>query len=201
MRVDDVTQSPPIPIDTLFFEPEHFPIQNSFTKVYTAYGAYQGTRVSMQLSFRVQCGVHYFGKECSTLCRSTARSNCSPDGQILCKNSQGYYYPPNCRVRCVPRDDESGHYACGSDGTRLCLDGYHGPTCTAHCVSSNNSKGYYQCSENGTKVCLPGFVDPSTNCTMRKFNVCKSCSLYLYIHVYVSVYSISHFHTLSNAHL
>ena len=36
-------------------------------------------------------------------------------------------FGPNCTTFCVERDDEQGHYTCGSDGSFVCLRGYQNP--------------------------------------------------------------------------
>lgn len=38
------------------------------------------------------------------------------------------YYGSYCEVLCEPQDDDTeGHYNCGCDGEKVCLDGYTNP--------------------------------------------------------------------------
>lgn len=47
---------------------------------------------------------------------------------------QQYYYGDSCRKRCVPRNDDLGHYSCDSNGTKVCNPGWSGRYCdTAVC--------------------------------------------------------------------
>lgn len=39
------------------------------------------------------------------------------------------YYNTTCTTFCRPRDDQFGHYACGSEGQKLCLNGWQGVNC------------------------------------------------------------------------
>ena len=43
------------------------------------------------------------------------------------------YYGSNCATYCLRRDDSGGHYACGSNGERICLSGWSDPStdCTS----------------------------------------------------------------------
>ena len=35
-----------------------------------------------------------------------------------------HYYGKDCDTLCRPRDDQFGHYTCGQEGEKLCLDGW-----------------------------------------------------------------------------
>lgn len=35
-----------------------------------------------------------------------------------------HYYGKDCDTLCRPRDDQFGHYTCGFNGEKVCLDGY-----------------------------------------------------------------------------
>lgn len=37
---------------------------------------------------------------------------------------QANYYGSDCSVHCVPQDNNSGHYTCGSNGEKICNTGY-----------------------------------------------------------------------------
>ena len=39
------------------------------------------------------------------------------------------YYGYHCSTHCEPRDDRHGHYTCGRDGKRICMDGWKGDFC------------------------------------------------------------------------
>lgn len=40
------------------------------------------------------------------------------------------YYGDGCDILCQSQDDvELGHYTCGSEGQRVCSDGYRPPEC------------------------------------------------------------------------
>ena len=53
------------------------------------------------------------------------------------------YYGPDCATFCMERNDEQGHYTCGSDGSIVCLPGYQGPVtnCTM-CVPAEGCCKY-----------------------------------------------------------
>ena len=40
-----------------------------------------------------------------------------------------YYYSNLCSIYCKARDDSSGHYTCGSSGTKNCSSGWGGTDC------------------------------------------------------------------------
>ena len=45
------------------------------------------------------------------------------------------YYGTDCSVYCVPTNDSSGHYSCGSNGDKICLPGYINSS--ANCIQDN----------------------------------------------------------------
>lgn len=76
------------------------------------------------------------------------------------------YYGPSCRVKCVPRDDSSGHYTCDNQGRKVCRSHWFGKSCTRSCVPQNDpDNGHFNCDKVGNKVCLPRWEGPS----------CKTC--------------------------
>lgn len=46
--------------------------------------------------------------------------------RVICDEN---YFGDNCSEFCKPRDDKFGHYICGTDGARVCLDGWKGDYC------------------------------------------------------------------------
>jgi hypothetical protein len=49
------------------------------------------------------------------------------------------FYGSSCAIHCQERDDDTGHYSCASDGSRLCLDGYTDPT--TNCTKPEEQEG------------------------------------------------------------
>ena len=43
--------------------------------------------------------------------------------QLQCTNN---FYGSNCTTHCVARNDNGGHYSCGSNGEMICLSGWSG---------------------------------------------------------------------------
>jgi Golgi apparatus protein 1 len=41
--------------------------------------------------------------------------------RMLCS---AQYYGKDCDTLCRPRDDQFGHYTCGRDGEKVCLEGW-----------------------------------------------------------------------------
>lgn len=39
------------------------------------------------------------------------------------------YYRQDCSTFCLSRDNETGHYTCGKEGNKLCLEGFGGSNC------------------------------------------------------------------------
>ena len=42
-------------------------------------------------------------------------------------NCVANFFGPNCITFCMERDDDQGHYTCGSDGSFVCRQGYQNP--------------------------------------------------------------------------
>ena len=57
------------------------------------------------------------------------------------------YYGPVCATFCMERDDDLGHYTCGSDGSIVCRQGYQDPSsfCT-ECIPAE------QCCKTAFKL-------------------------------------------------
>ena len=43
------------------------------------------------------------------------------DYRLVCGNS---YYGRDCDIICKPRHDNFGHYTCGPNGEKICLEGW-----------------------------------------------------------------------------
>lgn len=99
----------------------------------TAVEVYPNGRVTVQMSFRVDCLNDYYREDCAVFCV----------GQ---NSDQAGYYTCN-----------------GNDGSRVCLENYYGPNCVTFCQESNNEvDGFYSCNEdNGALICNEGFAGNS----------------------------------------
>ncbi|XP_068721178.1 protein jagged-1a-like [Montipora capricornis] len=88
------------------------------------------------------------------------------------------YYGAACNVKCIPRDDSSGHYTCDHQGEKICKSGWFGSSCTRHCVPRDDPKsGHFYCDKDGNKRCLRNWQGPSCkNCIKNWFG--QSCSTY-----------------------
>ena len=76
------------------------------------------------------------------------------------------YYGSSCSLKCVPRDDSSGHYTCDNQGRKVCRQHWYGSSCTRWCVPRNDPfNGHFNCDKQGNKICLPRWEGPS----------CKRC--------------------------
>ena len=76
------------------------------------------------------------------------------------------YYGAACNVKCIPRDDSSGHYTCDQEGRKVCRPGWFGSSCTRYCVPRDDPlSGHFSCDTEGNKRCLRNWQGPS----------CKSC--------------------------
>lgn len=52
---------------------------------------------------------------------------------------EGGFFGADCNTFCIKRDDSTGHFECGADGSIVCLAGYQNPAtnCT-ECVPAPN---------------------------------------------------------------
>ena len=75
---------------------------------------------------RIRCLPGYYGPQCTIFCEPQV-------GQFDCNNSTGErlcaegYYGTLCNVFCEGRNDSLGHYQCGQNGSKICLEGYQDP--------------------------------------------------------------------------
>lgn len=85
------------------------------------------------------------------------------DLEVYCDKN---FYGDSCTVKCIPRDDSSGHYTCDHLGRKICRHGWYGSSCTRHCVPRDDPwNGHFNCDKWGNKQCLRNWQGPS----------CKSC--------------------------
>lgn len=78
---------------------------------------------------------------------------------------QQYYYGDSCRKRCVPRNDDLGHYSCDSNGTKVCNPGWSGRYCdTAVCPGCDLT--HATCPHPNSCSCQIGWQ--GQNCTECK---------------------------------
>ncbi|KAH9509092.1 hypothetical protein Btru_049004 [Bulinus truncatus] len=73
------------------------------------------------------------------------------------------YYGAKCDVLCRPRDDQFGHFSCGTNGTKVCLDGWGGDYCdTALCLPGCDANNGF-CDEPNECKCRLGWQGPYCN--------------------------------------
>ncbi|XP_060645747.1 protein serrate isoform X2 [Drosophila nasuta] len=78
------------------------------------------------------------------------------------------YYNTTCTTFCRPRDDQFGHYACGSEGQKLCLNGWQGVNCEEAICKSGCDPKHGKCDRPGECECRPGWRGP----------LCNECMVY-----------------------
>jgi hypothetical protein len=61
-----------------------------------------------------------------------------------------HYFGKDCDTLCRPRDDQFGHYTCGNNGDKICLDGWQ--------KDRNNEEGDY-CTKGKLKLLRLDFLD------------------------------------------
>ncbi|XP_043849821.1 delta-like protein 3 [Dromiciops gliroides] len=83
-----------------------------------------------------------------------------------------YYYGPACARLCRPRDDPLGHFHCGANGERVCMDGWAGDMCARPICQAGCSAEYGSCERPGECHCRQGWTGPL--CTIRVPN--SDCS-------------------------
>lgn len=82
--------------------------------------------------------------------------------RVICEDN---YYGPKCATRCVPRDSFTGHWACGSEGQRVCLDGWTGSYCDNAVCEGGCLHG--SCERPGQCTCNPGWEGANCDQCMR----------------------------------
>ncbi|XP_034662158.1 protein serrate isoform X2 [Drosophila subobscura] len=78
------------------------------------------------------------------------------------------YYNTTCTTFCRPRDDQFGHYACGSEGQKLCLNGWQGVNCEEAICKTGCDPVHGKCDRPGECECRPGWRGP----------LCNECMVY-----------------------
>ncbi|XP_020812019.1 protein serrate [Drosophila serrata] len=78
------------------------------------------------------------------------------------------YYNTTCTTFCRPRDDQFGHYACGSEGQKLCLNGWQGVNCEEAICKTGCDPVHGKCDRPGECECRPGWRGP----------LCSECMVY-----------------------
>ena len=97
------------------------------------------------------------------------------DLELYCDRN---FYGPSCSVKCVPRDDSSGHYTCDKLGRKVCRPDWYGASCTRWCAPRDDPRnGHFNCDKEGNKICLSRWEGPSCNrCVKNWFG--PRCSTY-----------------------
>ncbi|XP_061596651.1 delta-like protein B [Cololabis saira] len=78
-----------------------------------------------------------------------------------------FYYGDACADYCRPRDDTLGHYACGEDGERTCLDGWQGNYCSEPVCAADCSPLHGYCEAPGGCTCRLGWQGPGCSVCVR----------------------------------
>ncbi|XP_032811607.1 protein jagged-1b-like isoform X1 [Petromyzon marinus] len=74
--------------------------------------------------------------------------------RVMCDE---HYFSTNCTKLCKPRDDYFGHYACDSNGNKVCLDGWTGGDCKKAICRQGCSTEHGQCDNPGECKCQYGW--------------------------------------------
>lgn len=91
--------------------------------------------------------------------------------RVVCDDN---YYGAGCTRRCVPHDDIIGHYTCGPDGSKICLDGWQGPRCTEAICTNGCDHG--RCLGPNMCECDAGYQgDSCDECKPRNGCVHGTC--------------------------
>lgn len=94
------------------------------------------------------------------------------DFRLVCANE---YYGTDCDILCKPRNDNFGHYTCGTGGEKICLDGWDVRDTAArddYCLKPQCAPG---CSEENGDCSKPGECKCRIGWTGAK---CDQCEIY-----------------------
>lgn len=110
---------------------------------FTSSRTFSGSRVSIQMRFRVDCLQNFYGPDCSVPC---VAQNDNVNGHFVCDQNTG---------------------------SRVCLPNFYGPNCLTFCLASSNAiNGFYTCNPNdGSRICNEGFANPDNFCTQSEYNI------------------------------
>ncbi|CAL9684669.1 unnamed protein product [Knipowitschia caucasica] len=73
---------------------------------------------------------------------------------VVCSD---FYHGEACAAYCRPRNDTFGHYTCGADGARTCLQGWTGDYCADPICAPGCSGLHGYCEVPGECVCHQGW--------------------------------------------
>ena len=124
---DDSGASSPDHLDNIIAN-ANLAVDTGFSPVRTV----SGSRVTINMQFRVDCATNFFGSDCSVFCVPqdddvNGHFTCDPtDGSRVCLSD---FYGPECLTFCLAANDETnGFFTCDpSDGSRICREGYTNP--------------------------------------------------------------------------
>ncbi|XP_065372234.1 protein serrate [Calliphora vicina] len=87
------------------------------------------------------------------------------------------YYNTTCTTFCRPRNDQFGHYNCGPQGEKICLNGWMGDNCEKAICKPGCDPIHGKCDKPGECDCRPGWQGPLCNeCVV--YPGCKHGSCY-----------------------
>ncbi|XP_073818440.1 protein serrate-like [Musca autumnalis] len=87
------------------------------------------------------------------------------------------YYNTTCTTFCRPRNDQFGHYTCGPEGEKICMNGWMGDNCEKAVCKLGCDPVHGRCDKPGECVCRPGWQGPLCNeCVV--YPGCKHGSCY-----------------------
>uniref|UniRef100_A0A1I8NLN3 Delta-like protein n=1 Tax=Stomoxys calcitrans TaxID=35570 RepID=A0A1I8NLN3_STOCA len=87
------------------------------------------------------------------------------------------YYNTTCTTFCRPRNDQFGHYNCGTMGEKICLAGWMGDNCEKAVCKLGCDPVHGKCDKPGECDCRPGWQGPLCNeCVV--YPGCKHGSCY-----------------------
>ncbi|KAI9585064.1 hypothetical protein GQX74_006959 [Glossina fuscipes] len=78
------------------------------------------------------------------------------------------YYNTTCTTFCRPRNDQFGHYTCGPQGEKICLNGWTGDNCEKAICKPGCDPVHGTCQQPGECDCRHGWQGP----------LCNECKVY-----------------------
>jgi len=98
--------------------------------------------------------------------------NCSGLSSILGRSCKENYYGKSCDLLCKPRNDNFGHYTCGLEGEKVCMDGWDKDIEHAYCTKPKCAEGCHGSN---------GYCDKPNQCTCHEGwqgALCDECKRY-----------------------